>query len=116
MLIRPPRTVTSRLNVYIGGATCALLVATVWVSYYSASSVVESQTNSEALKQVHYLAEKMDEIVSKIAEIPTGIAVHQQNKGAQPDKEMVAYLAAILGQTRLDEVQSVYIAYERKSW
>src|SRR5262245_30504820 len=99
MFIRAPRTVTSKLNVYIGCATCALLVATVWFSYYTAGSVVESQTNSEALTLVHSHAEKIDEFVSKIADLPNVIAAYQQKEGSQPGKDMVVYLAAVLNQT-----------------
>ena len=117
MRIRPPRTVTSKLNVYIGATACALLLLTVWVSYYTASGVVERQTNGEAVKQVRALAEKMDDFVSKIAELPNGIAAHQQQStGSEPPKHMVSYLATVLNQTALEEAQSVYIAYEKKDW
>src|SRR5258706_12235584 len=116
MLIRAPRTLTSKLNVYIGAATCALLIITVWVSYYTSRSLVENQTNDEAMKQVHSLAEKMDEFVLRIAEIPNGIAAHQQDKGSEPTKGMVVYLSMLLNNTPLEDAQSVYIAFEQKNW
>ena len=117
MHIRPPRTVTSKLNVYIGATASALLLLTVWVSYYTSANVLERQTNAEAAKQVRSLAEKMDDFVSKIAELPNGIAAHQQQStGAETRKGMVSYLATVLSQTPIGEAQSVYIAYEKKNW
>ncbi len=116
MRIRPPRTVTAKLNVYIGVTACALLLGTVWVSYYSASGIVERQMNAEATRQVHSLAEKMDDTVSRIADLPNSIAWHQQNIGDEPTRGMVSYLATLLNQTELEEAQSVYIAYEKRDW
>src|SRR5579872_2368902 len=116
MLIRAPRTVISKLNIYIGGATCALLLLTVWVSYYTSRGVVVSQTDAVAAKQVQFLAAQMDDFVSKIAELPNAIAAHQENIGSQPSKGMAPFLATLLAQTPLTEAQSVYIAYEHKNW
>src|SRR5882672_6830714 len=116
MLIRAPQTVTSKLNLYIGGATCALLILTVWVSYFTSRGLVENQTNEETMRQVHGLAEKMDEFVMRIGDLPNAIAAHQQNIGAEPSKGMVAYLATLLQQQPLEEAQSVYIAYENRTW
>ena len=116
MWIRAPRTVISKLNLYIGGATCALLLLTVWVSYYTSRGVVESQTDAVAAKQVQFLAGQMDDFVSKIAELPNAIAAHQENVGSQPGKGMTAFLATLLAQTPLAEAQGVYIAYEHKKW
>src|SRR5258708_14171053 len=89
MLIRAPQTVTSKLNVYIGAATCALLILTVWVSYFTSRSLVENQTNDETMRQVHALAEKMDEFVTPIGDLPNAIAAHQQTIGSQPSNGMV---------------------------
>src|SRR5580704_7082852 len=116
MLIRAPRTVTSKLNVYIGATTGALLILTVWVSYYNSKYIVENEANAEALKQVQFLADKMDDFVSKIAELPNLIAFHQQSTGAEPTKGMLPYLATLLQQQQLDEAQSLYIAFEQKAW
>src|SRR6266849_9245182 len=103
MWIRAPRTVTAKLNVYIGAATCALLILTVWVSYVTSRSMVESQTNDEAMHHVHSLAKEQDNFVSRIAELPNGIAAHQQNiraerknKGEEATNGLVAYLATLL--------------------
>jgi PAS domain S-box-containing protein len=116
MLIRAPQTVTSKLNVYIGATIGALLILTVWVSYYNSRYIVENEANAEALKQVQFLADKMDDFVSKIAELPNLIAFHQQSTGAEPTKGMLPYLATLLQQQQLDEAQSLYIAFERKAW
>ena len=116
MWIRAPRTVTSKLNVYIGATTSALLILTVWVSYYNSKSLVESQTNAEMLKEVQSLAGKMDDFVAKMAELPNDIALHQQSLGMQPTKAMLSYLARQLEHTQLDEAQSLYIAFEKKNW
>src|SRR5881628_3854480 len=114
MFIRAPRTVTSKLNVYIGAAAGALLILTVWVSYYTSGAMVESQTNAEAINHLHSLAANLDGFVSRIAELPNGIAAHQQYKGSETSQGMVAYLATMLNQTPLEEAQSVYIAYEQR--
>src|SRR5689334_20451048 len=116
MLIRAPRTVTAKLNIYIGAATCALLILTVWVSYKTSRAMVESQTNAEAMKHVQSVAASLDEFVSRMAELPNGIAAHQQDKGSQPGRGMEAYLATVLNQTQLEDAHSVYIAYEQKDW
>src|SRR4051812_47591213 len=100
MLIRAPRTLTSKLNVYVGAATCALLILTVWVSYVTSRSLVENQTNDEAMQRVHSHAEKLDEFVARIGDIPNAIAAHQQqNTGAEPAKGLTPYLATVLNQT-----------------
>jgi PAS domain S-box-containing protein len=116
MWIRAPRTVTSKLNVYIGATTSALLILTVWVSYYNSKTLVESQTYAEKLKEVESLAGKMDDFVAKMAELPNDIAVHQQSLGMQPSQAMLSYLARQLEHTQLDEAQSLYIAFEKRSW
>src|SRR5579872_3978546 len=116
MFIRAPRTVTAKLNVYIGATTSALLILTVLVSYHNSKQLVESQTNAEAMNRVQSLAEKMDEFVTKMADLPNAIALHEQNTGGQQTKGMAAYLASLLQQTDLGEAQSVYIAFERKAW
>ena len=116
MRIGAPRTVISKLNVYVGGAVCALLLLTVWVSYYTSRGVVVAQTDAVSAKQVQFLAMQMDDFVSKIAELPNAIAAHQKNTGSQPSKGMAAFLATLLDETPLAEAQSVYIAYENKKW
>src|SRR6185503_4759001 len=116
MLIRAPQTVTAKLNLYIGAATCALLILTVWVSYQTAGAVVESQTNAEAIKQVRSSARELDDFVARMAELPNGIAAHQQDQGAEPTRGMVTYLATVLSSKPLEEAQSVYIAFEKKTW
>ena len=113
MWIRAPQTVTAKLNVYIGATTSALLILTVWVSYYNSKSLVESQTNAEKLKEVQSLAGKMDDFVSKMSLLPNTIAQHQQSIGDQPSKGMVAYLSSQLEQLPLAEAQSLYIAFEK---
>src|SRR5712692_2640584 len=116
MLIRAPRTVTSKLNVYIGAATCALLILTVWVSYQTGGAVVESQTNAEAIKQVRSSSRELDDFVARMADMPNSIAAHQQDAGTEPSRGMVAYLANLLNSSPIEDVQSVYIAFEKKSW
>ncbi len=116
MLIRAPRTVTSKLNVYIGAATCALLILTVWVSYQTGGAVVESQTNAEAIKQVRSSARELDDFVARMADMPNSIAAHQQDAGTEPSRGMVAYLANLLNSSPIEDVQSVYIAFEKKNW
>src|SRR5437867_2499277 len=51
-----------------------------------------------------------------MAELPNGIAAHQQDKGSEPTRGMLAYLATVLNQTQLEDAHSVYIAYEQKDW
>src|SRR5271165_4287821 len=116
MWIRAPRTVISKLNIYIGGAACALLLLTVWVSYYTSRGVVRSQTDAVAAKQVQFLAGQLDDFVSKIAELPNGIAAHRENISSQQSKGMAPFLATMLAQMPPAEAQSVYIAYEHKKW
>src|SRR5260370_40454718 len=116
MFIRAPRTVTAKLNVYIGATTSALLILTVWVSYHNSKYLVESQTNSEAMNRVQSLAEKMDEFVTKMAALPNAIALHQQSTGSQQTKGMEAHLASFLEHTDRSEAQSAYNAFDNKAW
>jgi PAS domain S-box-containing protein len=117
MRVPTPRSVTAKLNLYIGIATCALLIMTVWISYASARAVIEQQTNGEGLKQVHAIAEKMDDFVSRIAELPNSIAAWQQQHNSEiRGPETVRFLATLLNQTPLEEAQSVYLAFEKKQW
>ncbi|MBK9167680.1 MAG: response regulator [Bryobacterales bacterium] len=111
-----PRGLSAKLNLYIGGATCALLILTVWVGYASSRAIVEQQTNAEALKQVQSITEKLDDFVNRIGELPNAIAVNQQSAGDEPRRDTVSYLARLLNNAQLDEAQSVYIAFERLDW
>src|SRR5439155_7279608 len=116
MFIRAPRTVTSKLNVYIGAATCALLILTVWVSYQTGGAMVESQTNAEAIRQVRSSATELDDFVARMADLPNFIAVHLQDKGSESTRGMVTFLATVLNQQPIEEAQSVYIAFEKRHW
>ncbi|MFN0169023.1 MAG: response regulator [Bryobacteraceae bacterium] len=110
-------SVTVKLNLYVGLATCALLVLTVWVSYATSRAVVEEQTNAEAMKQVHSSAEKMDDFFARIAELPNSIATFQQQTGdVIKGPELVRVLAFMLNQVALEEAQGLYIAFENKEW
>jgi hypothetical protein len=57
----------AKLVLYIVTATCALLIATVWVSYDTARVRLEEQTRSEAKKQVQATASTLDSYVDRVA-------------------------------------------------
>ena len=69
------------------------------------------------MQKVHSYAEKMDEFVMRIGDLPNAVAAHQQQShGSEPGPGLVAYLGTLLNQQPLEEAQSVYIAFEHKNW
>ncbi len=117
MRLPAPKSVTARLNLYIGLVTCLLLALTVWVTYATSRRVVEEQTNAEAMKQVQAGAEKMDDFVARISELPNAIATYQQQYGgALKGDAMARTLAYMLSQTPLEEAQGLYIAFANRRW
>ena len=111
-----PRTISRRLQLYIGCATCLVLGATTWVSYRTSRSSLEQQTNLEALKQVQSAAANMDDFLSRVGLVPQALAARQAAFGPDPDPGLVPYLSQILKELPAEEVYGLYIAFENKKW
>jgi PAS domain S-box-containing protein len=109
-----PRTLTQKLSLAIIAATCALLVLTILVGYFTARSVLVRQTDAEALKQVQATAQTMDAYVDRVAVLPRSIGARQQTVGSAPDAETVPFLADLLENVPPEEAQGVYLAFEGK--
>ena len=73
-----PRTLSQKLVLYIVAATCALLIATIAVSYDAARHALEQQTNTEAVKQVQSTAVTLDSYVDRVAVLVDAIEARQE--------------------------------------
>ena len=96
---------------YIVAATCALLIATMWVSYDTARRRLEEQTRSEAKKQVQATASTLDSYVDRVATTIRGIAARQESIGREPDENTISYLSHLLDAISPEEAYGVYVAF-----
>src|SRR4029079_8400043 len=90
------RSLSRKLVLYIVTATCALLIATMWVSYDTARRRLEDQTRREAIKQVQAVASTLDSYADRVAVLIRGIAARQESIGREPDDHTIAYLSHLL--------------------
>jgi signal transduction histidine kinase len=111
-----PRTLTQKLSVYIGLATCLVLLATAWLSHRASRRTLDDQTNSEALKQVEAAARHVDDLVARSAMLTRSLAARQQLAGHEPAPDLRAFIINLLDNTPLEEAYGCYIAFERKDW
>ncbi len=109
-----PRTLSQKLVIYIAGATCALLIATIGVSYDGGRRALEEQTTAEAMKQVRSTALTMDSYVDRAAVLVRGIAARQEAIGKDPDANTIPFLAHLLDSVTPEEAYGVYLAFEDK--
>lgn len=105
------RSLSRKLALYIVAATCALLVATIWVSYDTARRGLEQQTRSEAIKQVQATASALDSYVDRVGVLIRGIAARQESIGREPDEKTIAYLSHLLDTIGPEEAYGVYLAF-----
>ncbi|MFN7924682.1 MAG: response regulator [Bryobacteraceae bacterium] len=106
-----PRSLSRKLVLYIVAATCALLVATMWVSYDTARRRLQDQTRSEAIKQVQATASTFDSYVDRVAVLIRGIAARQESIGREPDANTISYLSHLLDTISPEEAYGVYVAF-----
>ena len=109
-----PHTISRRLQLYIGCATCLVLAVTTWISYRTSRDALEHQTNVEALKQVQAAAARMDDFLLRVGLIPQTLAARQTAFGAEPDSALVPYLAQMLKELPEEEVYGLYLAFDNK--
>ena len=109
-----PRTLTQKFSLAIIAATCALLVLTILVGYFTARSALVRQTDAEALKQVQATAQTMDAYVDRVAVLPRSIGARQQTVGSEPDAETIPFLARLLENIPPEEAHGVYLAFDGK--
>ena len=105
------RSLSRKLVVYIVAATCALLIATVWVSYDTGRRRLEEQARSEAIKQVQSTASTLDSYVDRVGVLIRGIAARQESIGREPDDRTISYLSHLLDAITPEEAYGVYIAF-----
>jgi signal transduction histidine kinase/DNA-binding response OmpR family regulator len=110
------RSISGRLQLYIGAAACLVLGLTAWLNYRTSRNELETQTNAEALTEVNAAAQQMDDFVTKIAMLPRGIVARQRCIGARPDAGWIPYLREQLGQMPKEEVYGIYLAFEQMQW
>ena len=106
-----PKSLSTKLVLYIVAATCALLIATVWVSYDTGRRRLEDQTRSEAIKQVQATASTLDSYVDRVAVLIRGIAARQESIGREPDANTISYLSHLLDTISPEEAYGVYVAF-----
>ncbi|MDQ2899353.1 MAG: response regulator [Acidobacteriota bacterium] len=108
-----PRTLSQKLVLYIVAATCALLIATIWVGYDAARHSLEDQTNGEALKQVQSTALTLDSYVDRVAEIVRCIEARQRPIGRKEGGKTIAFLSSLLDVISPEEAYGVYLEIEK---
>ena len=91
-----PRTLSQKLVLYIVAATCALLIATIAVSYDAARHALEQQTNTEAVKQVQSTAVTLDSYVDRVAVLVDAIEARQEAIGRRNAADTIPFLSNLL--------------------
>jgi signal transduction histidine kinase/DNA-binding response OmpR family regulator len=111
-----PKTIASKLQVYIGVAAGAVLAITAWLAYSTGRTALESSADAKALQQLHAAAQAMDDFVVRVGVVPRCIAAYQQAVGREPVSGTVPILAQIIGNAGLKDIYNVYVAFEDKKF
>ncbi len=110
-----PRTVTQKLCVYIGLAMLMVVIMTTAISYTTNRDALEKQTNSEAVMEVHDAAQRMDDIVMRVAQVTHAVASRQEPIGLNPNERSILFLAGFL-KSAPPEVYGIYTGFDQKKW
>jgi PAS domain S-box-containing protein len=109
-------SIARRLQLGVGIAAGLVLGLTVWFNYRVSRDELERQTNAKAVTEIRAAASRLDDFITRIGMVPRHIAIRQQAFGREPDPGMAAFLRELLGQTPVEEVYGVYMAYEHLDW
>ena len=109
-------SIARRLQLGVGIAAGLVLGLTVFTNWQANRTQLDTQTNAEAIAEIRNAARQLDDFVARVGMLARSIAIRQRAFGSEQDPGMVAYLRQILGQTQVEEVYGVYIAYENKDW
>lgn len=102
--------------VYLGGATCTILLLTIGAGFTNARRAMTEQTRFEAKKQVQFAADKLDDLVVRVAIVPRSIKARQETVGPRPDPLVIPYLANLLAEIPVPECYGCYLAFEEMKW
>ena len=109
-------SIARRLQLGVGIAAGLVLGLTVWFNYGLSREELERQTNAKAITEIQSAARRLDDFITRIGMVPRHIAIRQQAFGRDPDPGMVSFLRELLGQTPVEELYGLYIAYEHLDW
>jgi len=116
MISLAPKTLTQKLQLYLGLAACSVLLLTASMSYHTSHHALEEQTTTEATKQVRDVARSIDDFIMRVGVVPKIIAARQQSVGSEPDQQLVPFLANMMTHISPEELFGAYIAFEGKKW
>ena len=108
------RSLSVKLCLTIGCATCSVLALTSWVGYDTSRTALEKQMNSQALKQTHDTAAQLDTFVDGVAVLPRSVASRQEVVSPNPDAGLRPFMAHLLKETPDDQAYDLYLAFENK--
>lgn len=108
------RSLSLKLCLTIGCATCSVLALTSWVSYDTSRTALEKQTNAQALRQTEATAAQLDTFIDGVAVLPRSVASRQEVVSPNPDAGLRPFMARLLKQTPEDQAYDLYLAFENK--
>ncbi len=108
------RSLSLKLCMTIGCATCSVLTLTSWVSYQTSRTALESQTNTQAMKQAQATAQQLDSFIAGVAVLPRSLAARQKAVGPNPDPGIYSFMANLLHDTPVEQTYDLYFAFEGK--
>ena len=106
------RSLSLKLCLSIGLATCSVLAVTSWVSYSTSRTALETQMNTQAMKQAQATAQQLDSFVTGVAVLPRSLAARQKAVGPKPDPGIYPFMANLLHDTPMEQTYDVYFAFE----
>src|SRR5260370_15458443 len=109
-------TLTQKLCVYIGTATCAVLLLTVEFNYEIRRRSVEQESNAVALDHIQNTAQNIDAYIDRVAMLPKGIAARQESLNGEPNATTIPFLTHLLDAVPPEDAYGVYEAFERKHY
>ena len=107
------RTIAQKLSFCIGTATCAVLIGTSWMSYYTSRQSLEQATDSKAMAQLNGSADQLDLFINTAGSRVSALQCFQKQGGADQGPAMVGYIADLLDRTPQSQAYDYYIAYEK---
>ena len=107
-----PETVSGKLRLYIGAATCAALTLNAWFSYSGSRRVLEHQVDAMAMSQLDAAVRAVSAYTSRIALLVGVIAARQRAIGREPRADTIPFLAQALAEVPGGDVYNVYMTFE----
>ena len=110
-----PRSIGQRFAAAIGAGAGLILVVLAVANYLNARELLLQETSSEALKEVHDEMQTMDDLIDRIAMLPTIIGTTQA-EGGRDVRVTVPWLASLLESCPIPAVYGLYMVYDAMDW